>query len=135
MTLETDELTNLDVDTVALARAASFAADAKDGEAIEVLDVSGVQVMCDVFVLVSGRTERQVKAIADEVEAVVRERTGRTPQSVEGRDSLRWVLLDYGDVIVHVFEDSLRDFYDLDSLWADAPRVPVAPPVRQPSVV
>lgn len=56
MTLETDELTNLDVDTVALARAASFAADAKDGAAIEVLDVSGVQVMCDVFVLVSGRT-------------------------------------------------------------------------------
>ena len=69
----------LDDDIAALATVAAQAAESKDGEAIEVLDVSGVFVICDAFVLVSGRTERQVRALADEIEHQVREKTGRTP--------------------------------------------------------
>lgn len=116
----------LDDDIAALATVAARAAESKDGEAIEVLDVSGVFVICDAFVLVSGRTERQVKALADEIEYQVREETGRTPRSVEGRDTLRWVLIDYGDVVVHVLIEEDRGYYRLERLYGDVPRVDVA---------
>ena len=127
MTAETEPTSEAapttDGDTIAVAVAAARAADAKDGEAIEVLDVSGVFVLFDAFVLVSGRTERQVKAIADEAERVVREETGRSPKAVEGRDSLHWVLLDYGDVVVHVFVEEDRGYYRLERLYGDVPRL------------
>ena len=116
----------LDGEIAALAALAAAAAESKDGEAIEVLDVSGVFVICDAFVLVSGRTERQVKALADEIEQRVREETGRSPRSVEGRDTLRWVLIDYGDVIVHVMIDEDRSYYRLERLYGDVPRIDVA---------
>ncbi|MEZ5380594.1 MAG: ribosome silencing factor [Microthrixaceae bacterium] len=106
-----------------LAIEAARSASTKDAEDIEVLDVSGVFVICDAFVLVSGRTDRQVKAIADEVERGVREATGRSPRAVEGRDTLRWVLVDYGDVVVHVFHSEDRGYYRLERLYGDVPRV------------
>lgn len=112
-----------DPDTLAVAVAAARAADSKDGEAIEVLDVSGVFVLFDAFVLVSGRTERQVKAIADEVERQVKEATGRSPRGIEGRDTLHWVLVDYGDVVVHVFVEEDRGYYRLERLYGDVPRI------------
>ncbi len=115
----------LDSEIAALATTAARAAASKDGEAIEVLDVSNVFVICDAFVLVSGRTERQVKAIADEVERQVRDETGRNPRAVEGRDTLRWVLIDYGDVIVHVFVEEDRGYYRLERLYGDVPRLEV----------
>ena len=105
---------------------AARAAESKDGEAIEVLDVSGVFVICDAFVLVTGRTERQVKALADEIEYQVREETGRTPRSVEGRDTLRWVLIDYGDVVIHILIEEDRGYYRLERLYGDVPRVDLA---------
>ncbi len=116
----------LDGEIAALAALAARAAESKDGEAIEVLDVSSVFVICDAFVLVSGRTERQVRAIADEIEHQVREETGRSPRSVEGRDTLRWVLVDYGDVVVHVMIEEDRSYYRLERLYGDVPRVDVA---------
>ena len=116
----------LDDETASLAAIAARAAESKDGEAIEVLDVSGVFVICDAFVLVTGRTERQVKALADEIEYQVREETGRTPRSVEGRDTLRWVLIDYGDVVIHILIEEDRGYYRLERLYGDVPRVDLA---------
>ena len=116
----------LDVETVLLAVVAARAVESKDGEVIEVFDVSGVFVICDAFVLVTGRTERQVKALADEIEYQVREETGRTPRSVEGRDTLRWVLIDYGDVVIHILIEEDRGYYRLERLYGDVPRVDLA---------
>lgn len=77
---------------------------------------------CDYFVIVSGNSETQVEAIADAVKEGFSEKSIRAVTS-SGRRSGSWVLLDYGDVVIHVFEKSLRDYYKLDKLWLDAPKV------------
>ena len=82
--------------------------------------------LTDAFVITNGRNTRQVKTIVDEVERQVKLACGRSPVRVEGLDDARWVLMDYGDFLVHVFLDEAREFYDLEHLWADAPRVPWA---------
>ena len=102
--------------------AARAAAD-KLGSDIVVLDVAAVLSITDVFVLVSASNTRQVRTIADEVERALKEADGEGPGSVEGRDDASWVLLDFGDVIVHVFLAETRSYYDLERLWADAPTV------------
>jgi ribosome-associated protein len=79
--------------------------------------------LTDAFVITSGRNSRQVKTIVDEVERQVGEMHGRKPVRVEGLADARWVLMDYGDFLVHVFLDEAREFYDLEHLWADAPRI------------
>ena len=73
--------------------------------------------------ITSGTNPRQVRTIAENVEAVVKETAGVSPRSVEGLSDATWVLLDYGMFVVHVFLDETRAFYALDRLWADAPRV------------
>ena len=100
------------------------------------LDVQNLISYADFFILCNGSNPRQVRAIAQHIQRTLRDVSdaGRS-RGIEGLESGKWVLLDYGDVIVHVFEDALREFYDLDALWADAPRVPIAPPVRQVSAV
>jgi ribosome-associated protein len=85
--------------------------------------VGDVLVVADEFVVASAANDRQVKAIVDEVERRVAEAGMAKPLRVEGRDERRWVLLDYGDVIVHVFLQEARDFYELERLWGDVPRV------------
>ncbi len=109
----------------ALSRAliAAGTASAKKGGDIAVLDVGEIISITDVFVIVSASNTRQVLTIVDEVEQALKERGAVAPRSVEGRDDALWVLLDYGDVIVHVFLAETRAFYDLDRLWSDAPRV------------
>ena len=77
----------------------------------------------DHFVITSGSNPRQVRTIAEEVELRVREQGGGSPRYVEGLADARWVLLDYGDFIVHVFLEEARQFYNLERLWSDAPRV------------
>jgi ribosome-associated protein len=79
----------------------------------------------DVFVLLSARNRRQVEAIADEVRRVGKDDLGLTVRGVEGLPAGRWVLVDFGSVVVHIFEESLRGFYNLDGLWSDAPRLPL----------
>ena len=79
--------------------------------------------LTDAFVITSGRNTRQVKTIVDEVERQVKASAGRNRLRVEGLDDARWVLMDYGDFLVHVFLDEARTFYDLEHLWADAPRI------------
>lgn len=107
-----------------LATIAAKAADRMKGEDVVVLDVSGPVVITDAFVLVSADNERLVNAIVDEIEDDLRE-AGAKPVRREGVREGRWALLDYGEIVVHVFRDEERDFYGLDRLWRDCPRIEV----------
>jgi len=100
---------------------AARAASAKKAEHTVVLDVSGVLSITDAFVITSGNNRRQVLTIAEEVEAQVKAVGGPSPIRVEGLSDAQWVLLDYGDFVVHVFLDEVRRYYDLERLWADSP--------------
>jgi ribosome-associated protein len=102
---------------------AARAAEAKSGEATAILAMGELLGLTDAFVITSGRNTRQVRTIVDEVERQVGAVGGRKPVRVEGLDDARWVLMDYGDFLVHIFLDEAREFYDLEHLWADAPRV------------
>jgi ribosome-associated protein len=82
-----------------------------------------VLAIVDWFVITSGRNERQVRTIAEEVEARLKAGEGAGPLRKEGLDDARWVLLDYGDVVVHVFLDEVREYYSLERLWSDVPRL------------
>ncbi|MFO7280006.1 MAG: ribosome silencing factor [Thermoanaerobacterales bacterium] len=104
-----------------LAFTAARAADAKGGRDIVVLEVGDVLVVADEFVIVSAPNDRLVRAIVEEIERVVGERGLGKPLRIEGLDALRWVLMDYGDVIVHVFLDETRAYYELERLWSDVP--------------
>ena len=89
-----------------------------------ILDVQGLIVITDYFVICSASSDRQVRTVVDEVERALRDRE-RKPVRREGETEGRWVLLDYVDLVVHVFAEAERQFYDLERLWRDAPRVPV----------
>lgn len=102
---------------------AARAAAAKSGLDTVVLAVGSILAITGHFVITSGTNARQVRTIAEEVERAVGEVTGRKPLRIEGFDDLRWVLLDYGDFVVHAFLDEVRHFYELERLWADVPRV------------
>ncbi|KRB37709.1 ribosome silencing factor [Microbacterium sp. Root180] len=106
---------------------AAIAADAKGGEELVALDVSGPLPLVDVFLLVTGRSERNVAAIADEVEDRLLE-AGHKRLRREGRKESRWVLLDFGDLVVHVFHEEERMYYGLERLWKDCPVVPIELP-------
>ena len=101
--------------------AAARAAAAKQAEHITILDVHGLIVITDYFVICSGGTERQVRTIVEEIEKALRD-LGRKPVRREGESERRWVLLDYVDLVVHVFTEQEREYYDLERLWGDAPR-------------
>jgi ribosome-associated protein len=107
---------------------AARAADAKGGQDVVVLEVGDVLVVADEFVIVSASNDRLVKAIVDDVEQAVAEAGHGKPQRVEGLADRHWVLLDYGDVVVHVFLDETRRYYELERLWSDVPRVDWAEP-------
>jgi len=94
---------------------------------VSILDVRGLTSIADYFVLVSGRSDTQVRAIADFIEETCRARHAGAPLSIEGRQAGQWVLLDFGDVVVHVFYHPVREFYDLERLWSQAAR-PALPP-------
>jgi ribosome-associated protein len=105
-----------------LAVVAARAAADKIGQDTVVLEVGQVLAITDEFVITSGANTRQVRTIVDEVEKQVKESGGSAPLRVEGLDDARWVLMDYGAFVVHVFLDEVRRFYDLERLWADAER-------------
>jgi ribosome-associated protein len=105
-------------------KVAARAADSKSGDDTVVLAVGDLLGVTDAFVVTSGRNTRQVKTMVDEVERQVKELSGRGPVRIEGLDDARWVLMDYGDFLVHVFLDEAREYYDLEHLWSEAPRVP-----------
>ncbi len=107
-----------------LLRVAAIAADSKQGEDLVALDVSGPLPLTDAFLLVTGRNERNVLAIAGEIEDKLIE-AGAKPLRREGRNEGRWVLLDFGDLVVHVFHEEDRMFYALERLWKDCPVLPL----------
>ena len=105
------------------ARTAARAASAKGGEDTVILEVGRILAITDAFVITSGRNSRQVRTIAEEVEERLKADGGISPLRVEGLGDTQWILIDYGDLVVHVFLDETREFYDLERLWSDAPRV------------
>ena len=105
------------------AAAAARAADDKKATSTVVLEVGPILAITDAFVITSGNNVRLVRTIAEEVERQVKATGGPSPLRIEGLDDARWVLLDYGDFVVHVFLDEVRDFYDLERLWSDASKL------------
>ena len=90
---------------------------------LDVLQVEGMTSIADYFIICSAATERQTNAIYDSVESKLREDDGVKPAYVEGTVPGRWILVDYGDFIVHIFPDECRKYYSLERLWGDAPNV------------
>jgi ribosome-associated protein len=103
------------------------AAQGKKALDIVVMDLRGMTAITDYFILCSGRSSRQVMAIADHIQAEMRDNHIR-PLGVEGVGSGHWILLDYDNVVIHVFYDPIRRFYNLEGLWVDVPRIQVASP-------
>lgn len=110
-----------------MAQIAALAADSKSGEDLVALDVSEPLPLVDIFLLVTGRNERNVAAIADEIEEKLLE-AGHKRFRREGRQESRWVLLDFGDLVVHVFHEEERVYYGLERLWKDCPVIPLELP-------
>ncbi len=108
-----------------LARIAAAAADDKKAKDILVLDLSDQTDVCDYFVICTGDNARMADSIVDEIREKIRKNTGLSPLSTEGREGLKWILVDYGSVVIHVFQPEVRDYYRLERLWEDAPRVDV----------
>jgi ribosome-associated protein len=121
-------------DARALAVLIAVAAIDKKAVGLEILDVAGKVDYADFLVLMTGRSDRQVGALAQGIEEALRKK-GRRPISVEGTQEASWILMDYGDVVVHVFQDDARSLYDIEGLWLDVRRIPVPLPegVRQDS--
>ena len=94
----------------------------KKGEDVVILDLSGISSFTDFFIIVHGNSSRQNQAIAEGIQRELR-KAKRTPLSREGMQTAEWILLDYGDFIVHVFSKEMREYYSLERLWSDAPRL------------
>ncbi len=109
----------LNVESVDLAKIAARAADDKQGTEILVIPVGDVLAITEYFVVASASNKRQVRAIADEVLTKVRDATGRSPLRSEGTSEQQWILVDYGDVVVHVFAEETRQFYEIERLYKD----------------
>lgn len=104
--------------------AAARAADEKNGTDILILEVGKVLAITDMFVVASATSTRLVRTIADEVEVKVREAGGGEPMRIEGLRDATWVLLDYGDLVVHIFTEEMRAFYEIERLYSDVPVIP-----------
>lgn len=115
-----------------LLQIAAAAADSKQAEDLVALDVSGPLPLTDIFFLATGRNERNVVAIAGEIEDQLIAH-GSKPLRREGRAEGRWILLDFGDLVVHVFHEEDRAYYSLERLWKDCPVVPIILPVSEPA--
>ena len=110
-----------------LAVAIAIGALDKKAVGLEILDVSGRVDYADFLVIMTGRSDRQVQALAQAIEETLRKK-GVRPLAVEGLPHANWVLMDFGDVVVHVFQDEARGLYDIEGLWLDARRIPVPVP-------
>jgi ribosome-associated protein len=98
------------------------AADSKQAKDIKVLDLREITTFADFFVVATGANARQIQAIADEIEIQLKQ-LDEYPHSVEGYQNAEWVLLDYGDYLIHIFTEKARQYYDLERLWRDAKTV------------
>lgn len=97
----------------------------KKASDVRLLDVRKLSSLTDYLLIVTGRSDRQVQAIAEGVRLGLKQEHQTLPLAVEGMNEGRWVLIDYGDVMVHVFQPAVREFYDLDGLWREAPEIEI----------
>jgi ribosome-associated protein len=109
------------------AMAIAIAALEKKAVGLEILDVAGKVDYADFLVIMTGRSDRQVQALAQGIEEALKKQ-GKRPLAVEGLPHASWVLMDFGDVVVHVFQDDARSLYDIEGLWMDARRIPAPIP-------
>ncbi len=118
-----------DQNNPALKRAliAAQTADDNRGRDIVILDMRGMTTFFDYFVICSGTSRRQLHAISEEIDRALEQGLGDHRLGIEGYDESRWILLDYGDIVVHMFEPETRKYYDLENLWGHAKRVPFEP--------
>lgn len=107
------------------ALAAARVAGETRGKDIRVLDLRGVTPMFDYFVIATGSSGRQIHAMADEVKSALSKEFSDKPRGAEGYEEGRWIVLDYGDLVVHLFDAEAREFWDLEGLWSDAKTVAV----------
>ncbi|MES2707643.1 MAG: ribosome silencing factor [Verrucomicrobiota bacterium] len=112
----------------ALARAVADAADMKKAEHIAILDVRGLSMVTDFLVIVSAGSMPHLRAIRNEVAERIHEERNEKPHSTQGAAESHWMLLDYGDVVAHIFLEEKRALYALEDLWSDAPRLSWSPP-------
>ena len=110
-----------DLNSQDLACFAARVVDEKKATDTLVIEVGPILAVVEYFVITSASNRRLVRALADEVEGRIREETGRSPLRVEGAREQQWVLIDYGDVVIHVFSDETRSFYEIERLYRDAP--------------
>ena len=113
-------MSNLSIKDIALL--AADAADDKKAEEIEILNVQGLTVIADYFVICSANSDQQVRAIARAIDEKLSEK-GIEPKKMAGMNDAKWVLIDYADIIVHVFHKREREYYDLERLWSDAEKI------------
>ena len=93
------------------------------GKDIRVLDLRSVTEVFDYFVIATGSSRRQMHAVSDEIERIVKANWGDEKRGIEGYNESRWIVIDYGDVVVQLFDSDSRDYWDLEHLWSDAKRV------------
>ena len=101
-----------------MAKIAVAALEEKKANDIKILDISGVSVLADYFIIASGSNRNQVQAMSDNVEEVLG-KAGVHPKQIEGYQTANWILMDYGDVVIHIFDEENRLFYDLERIWRD----------------
>ena len=101
-----------------MAKLACEALADKKGEDIRVIDIAGISVLADYFIIANGTNESQVRALVDNVEEMLT-KAGYEPKQIEGTRNSSWILMDYGDLIIHVFDEENRLFYDLERIWRD----------------
>lgn len=106
-----------------LARLAADAIADKKGLDVELLEVGDLLAITEIFVIASGTSRTHVRSLAESVEERLSDSEQRKPLRREGADEGQWVLLDYGDVVIHIFQPEQRDYYGLERLWRDAPRI------------
>ena len=111
--------------SLAMARTAIMALEDKKAVNINVIDISSVSVLADYFIIAGGNNVRQIQTIADYIEEKFG-KAGVEPKSIEGYHSSNWILMDYRDVIIHIFNQEERLFYDLERIWADGQTVEIA---------
>jgi ribosome-associated protein len=109
-----------------LAQLAARVAEETRGSDLVILDLRALTPVVDYFVIATGSSRRQMHAMADQIERVVRLELEDEKRGAEGYEEGRWIVLDYGDVMVHLFDPEARGYWDLEGLWSDADRVPVA---------
>lgn len=119
--VEVVEETNEDLNTTWLT--AYRAADEKQAVDIHVLDLRGITTMADVFFICHGRNNRQNQAICDEIQKQLKAVHGERVLAIEGQGNAEWILMDYGDLVIHIFSEAAREYYDLERLYRDAKRI------------